>query len=135
MSERSAPIQQQRVPSGGELPIPVEIRRENATSVFGTAAPTTGLPRLLRIQAYRRPTHDPMRWLILLVADRVESGEHLAREAIAPGKQPLVVRHFARQIRAHPEGVVSLAAIVVGSVVLARLGVALVRRYCRQAPA
>lgn len=131
MMERSAPIEQQRVPPGGELPLPVEISGESATPVFGTADPTTGLPRRLRLLAYRRPPHDPVHWLLLLVADRVESGSHLIREAITPGKQHLVVRHFVRQARGHPEGVATIAAVVIGTAVLTRAGMLLASRNCR----
>lgn len=113
------------------MPIPIEIHPEKATPVFGTAQPRVGLIRWLKRQAYQLHIHDPRRWYLLILADRVETASELTREAITPGQQYLVVRHFARQARAHPEGVAALAAVVIGSAALARAGIMLYRRYCR----
>jgi hypothetical protein len=47
-----------------------------STPVFGTAQPPKGLSGLLRKAAYRIPEHKVKRWLMLLMADRVDIAEH-----------------------------------------------------------
>jgi hypothetical protein len=44
--------------------------------VYGTAAPPKGLSGLLRKAAYHYPDHWARHWMMLLVADRVDSWEH-----------------------------------------------------------
>jgi len=56
------------------------------TPVFGTAAPSRGVPRWLRRAAYRLPERRPASWLLLVAADRVEALEWRAR-----GSWPLLV--------------------------------------------
>jgi hypothetical protein len=89
------------------------------TPVFGTAqADVHGPAEQLRQQAYRRPTHDPMHWLLLLAADRAESAGTLLRETVQPGQQQYVVRHFARQARSYPMGFAGAAAATALAAVL-----------------
>src|SRR5262245_50232486 len=102
-----ATIVQQPLPPYLECPLPVQLGRGRLPPVFGAAEPTRGLPTAVRRVAYALPDYDARRWLLLLVADRVESGEVIAREAVTPGQQALVVRHFARQARAHPAGLLA----------------------------
>lgn len=119
---REGPITQQLPRVDEELPLPVRLRVERLTPVFGTARPTRGLPSMLRAAGYRYPSHDARRWLFLLLGDRVESSGSLLREAVTPGRMPLVVRHFRRQFEAHPVKTLATAfaaALLVGAVLRA----------------
>ncbi len=113
-------IAQQEPPPDGELPIPIQVSPGHATPVYGTAQPSHGLADQLRRRAYSHPAHDPKRWLLLLAADRAESSGNLAREAITPGSQGLVLRHFARQARAYPTSFAAAGAMLLGGIFLAR---------------
>ena len=67
------------VPSvhGAERPI---------TPVYGTAVPLRGLSGLIRAAAYRVPDYKPRRWLLLMMADRIDVLEHnLVPLALAVG--------------------------------------------------
>lgn len=97
------------------------------TPVFGMAEPARGLPEVIRRVAYGFPAHQPERWLLLLVADRVASGDSVAREAVTPGEQGLVIRHFRRQIQAHPVGA---AATVITPLLLGDAIWLITRRGC-----
>ncbi|HEY7060975.1 MAG TPA: hypothetical protein VII06_05820 [Chloroflexota bacterium] len=108
-------------PTVGELPIPMELEPEAATPVYGTASPTEGVPAQLRRLAYGLPQHDPNHWLLLLLADRVESGGNLLHEAGTLGQQGLVLRHFGRQARAYPAATAAFGALALGGVILAAL--------------
>lgn len=79
--------------------------------VYGTAQPTKGVPLVMHKAAYALPQHNPNHWLSLMAADRVESGENLAKELVIPGRQMSFLRHYARQISAEPVG----TAVVVGA--------------------
>ena len=103
-----------------EIPTPIEVRPESRTPVFGTAQPVSGVAEGLRRQAYALPTHDPKRWMLLLAADRAEISAHLAREAITPGGQGLVVRHFSRQARSYPLSFASAALLFAAAVLWRR---------------
>lgn len=46
------------------------------TAVFGTATPLRGLSGLLRRAAYRIPPYKARRWMMLVLADRVDVVEH-----------------------------------------------------------
>jgi hypothetical protein len=107
-------IAQQQPPPGGDRPIPMEIRPQSGTPVYGSAQPTTGPAEQLRRLAYRQPAHDPKRWLLLLAADRTETTGHLLREALSPCKQTLLARHLARQARAYPRGFAGALAALGG---------------------
>ncbi len=51
------------------------------TPVFSTANPPRGLSGLIRRAAYRLPDHYTNHWLLLLLADRVQSWTRRARNA------------------------------------------------------
>jgi hypothetical protein len=114
-------IMTQAHPPEGELPIPMQLDPAAATPVYGTGEPTEGMPAQLRRLAYGLPQHDPNHWLLLLLADRVESGGNLLREAASLGQQGLVLRHFGRQMRAYPGATAAFGALALGGVVLAAL--------------
>jgi hypothetical protein len=46
------------------------------TPVYGTVCPPRGISGLLRKAAYRIPEYKPRRWMLLLLADRVDVIEH-----------------------------------------------------------
>ncbi|HLH24147.1 MAG TPA: hypothetical protein VK066_16620 [Chloroflexota bacterium] len=117
-TERIVP---QAPPPSGELPLPVQVDPAAATPVYGTAEPASGLPAQIRRQAYSLPQHDPNHWLLLLLADRVESGGNLMREAASLGQQGLVLRHFGRQIRSYPGTTAAFGALALGGLILAAL--------------
>ncbi|WP_224241553.1 hypothetical protein [Hyalangium gracile] len=50
--------------------------------VFGTAAPPKGLSGVLRKAAYHYPDHWARHWMMLLMADRVDSWEHNLRRIL-----------------------------------------------------
>ena len=117
-AERIVP---QAPPAEGELPLPMELDPAAATPVYGTAAPTSGVPAQIRRQAYGLPQHDPNRWLLLLLADRFESGGNLVHEAASLGQQGLVLRHFGRQMRAYPAATAAFGALALGGLIIAAL--------------
>jgi hypothetical protein len=122
MTETMGIVQQEPLP-GQPLPIPVQLDPADLTPVYGTATPSHGLPKLLKFLAYRFPQHDASRWLILLVADQIAASGEITREAITPGDQGEVIRHFSRLARAHPLGFVAglaLPAAVVGTAIWLR---------------
>ena len=100
--------------------VPRELPADRLTPVFGTAEPTSGLPAAIRARAYRLSSANSARWLLLMFADRVETGGNLAKELVTPGRQPLVIRHVFRQARAEPLGTAWLAAAIALSVWLIR---------------
>jgi hypothetical protein len=59
------------------------------TPVFSTAVPVRGISGVMRRLAYRIPDYKARRWLILMLADRVDAVEHqparLAKSAAAVG--------------------------------------------------
>jgi hypothetical protein len=55
------------------LPHLVRMELGQLTPVFGTAQPPSGLSGLIRRAAYRIPEHEARRWLLLLLADRLEA--------------------------------------------------------------
>ena len=101
-------------PRGQELPLPIQLRPERATPVYGTAQPARGPAARLRRQAYMLPSHDPKHWALLLAADRVATTSALASEALSPGERRLVLRHFGRQARSYPKSFVAAAAVLAG---------------------
>ncbi len=46
------------------------------TPVYGTTAPKRGLSGLIRTAAYKMPPHQARRWMILMMADRIDVLEH-----------------------------------------------------------
>jgi hypothetical protein len=53
---------------------------EHMPPVFGTAVPPRGLSGVMRRRAYAIPEHRPSRWLLLLLADRVDVFEGLLED-------------------------------------------------------
>jgi hypothetical protein len=53
--------------------------------VFGTAQPPAGLSGVLRKLAYRYPTNWARRWMVLMLADRVDAVEHGMRRSLRGG--------------------------------------------------
>jgi hypothetical protein len=117
-------VEQQQIahqpPRGQELPLPIQLRPERATPVYGTAQPALGLAAKLRRQAYLLPSHDPKHWLLLLAADRAATAAALAGEAFRPGEQRLVLRHFGRQARSYLKSFPAAAAVLAGLLLWSR---------------
>jgi len=62
------------------VPVLVSVDVGELTPVFSTAVPPRGLSGLMRRRAYAIPEHQARRWLMLLVADRVDVWENRVRE-------------------------------------------------------
>jgi hypothetical protein len=73
------------------------------TPVFSTAIPTRGLSGALRTMAYKIPDYKARRWLLLMVADRMDVLEHnpqsLLKAALGVGFAGLSVVAFNRVLR------------------------------------
>jgi hypothetical protein len=86
MEQESQPV------AGAQLPIepqqsdyPVFVhggRLQGMPPVYGTAAPPKGLSGVLRKWAYHYPDHWARHWMMLLMADRVDSWEHNLRRVL-----------------------------------------------------
>jgi hypothetical protein len=120
-------VAQQPMPAERK-PEPVAVDPTNATPVYGNAVPSRGVATPVRAAAYSRPACDPMHWLTLLVADRIDVAGSVLGDLLVPGRQGEVVRHFARQFRAHPAGTV---AAILGRTALFALPFMLRRRRSR----
>jgi hypothetical protein len=59
-------------------------RRSAPTPTFGTAAPPKGLSGALRRFAYGLPDHRAPKWMVLLLADRVNVLERRAGRLMVP---------------------------------------------------
>jgi hypothetical protein len=66
--------------------------------VYGTAVPLAGLSGALRRSAYGRPDHVASHWLMLLLADRVDSWGTRARRLL-PVAAPLALLMLVRRRR------------------------------------
>jgi hypothetical protein len=119
MTQARPAIAQQQSPEE-EVPIPIQLRPERATPVYGTAEPERGPAAQLRRQAYLLPSHDPKRWLLLLAADRAAVAAALTGEALSPGEQRPVLRHFARQARSYRKSFAAAGAALAGILLWAR---------------
>jgi hypothetical protein len=51
-------------------------RRHELTPVYGTVNPPAKLSGLVRRLAYRAPDYRPRRWMLLMLADRIDVLEH-----------------------------------------------------------
>src|SRR3954471_18140671 len=58
-----------------DVPVLVSVDVGELTPVFSTAVPPRGLSGLMRRRAYQIPEHKARRWLLLLLADRVDVWE------------------------------------------------------------
>jgi hypothetical protein len=81
-------------------------QRRGLTPVYGTAQPPRGASGFLRRAAYRIPEHRARRWMLLMLADRVDVMEHRVPELLR-GEGWHVV---ARRVRANPAAALALAA-------------------------
>jgi hypothetical protein len=63
-----------QTPRGKELK---DVDRPELTATFGTGQPPRGLSGLLRKRAYRIPDYRARRWMLLLLADRIDAIESL----------------------------------------------------------
>lgn len=66
------PLVTRQVP---EIPVLVSVDVGELTPVFSTAVPPRGLSGLMRRRAYGIPEHKARRWMLLLLADRVDVWE------------------------------------------------------------
>ena len=69
------------------------------TPVFSTAVPTRGVSGLIRRAAYRIPDYKARRWLLLMLADRIDVVEHrpVVLLKVAAGAGLLGLSIFAAQ--------------------------------------
>jgi len=93
-----APWPNARIPPAsqpGRPSVPVRTRAgKPMTPVFGTSSPLRGVSGMIRRWAYTFPEHRARRWLLLILADRVEAtGPRLRR--LAPLAVPLLFATFA----------------------------------------
>lgn len=90
--------------------------RPGLTPVFGTTVPPRGLSGVLRRAGFRFSESDLRRWLILLLADRVDMVEGLVSD-VARGHVPRVYEEMGgrAELRHNPAGavrkVVTVAAV------------------------
>lgn len=78
------------VPQRQNVEVLVSTERPGITQVFGTAQPPSGVSGLLRRAAYAMTENDIRRWLVLLLADRVNVVEGVV-EDLAHGHVPNVL--------------------------------------------
>jgi hypothetical protein len=109
----------------------VSTERPRITRVYGTAQPPKGLSGWLRRQAFRHSENDLRRWLMLLLADRVNVGEGLV-EDLASGHVPNLYAEMGgrAELKHNPKGAARKAAIGLAAVAL--LAVALQRQRARR---
>jgi hypothetical protein len=72
------PIEQQK----SDYPVLMHGGKQKRPPVFGTAAPPKGLSGVIRKVAYKYPDHWARHWMMLLMADRVDSWEHNLRRML-----------------------------------------------------
>ena len=72
------PIEQQK----SDYPVLKHGGRQDLPPVYGTAVPPKGLSGVLRKLAYHYPDHWVRHWMMLLVADRVDSMEYRLRRML-----------------------------------------------------
>lgn len=72
------PIEPQR----SAYPVFIHGGKRQMPPVFGTAAPPKALSGVLRKVAYHYPDHWARHWMMLLMADRVDSWEHNFRRIL-----------------------------------------------------
>ena len=93
--------------------------RDGITPIFGTPQPPKGLSGMLRRVAFRFSENDIRHWLVLLMADRVNTGEGLI-EDLARGHVPNLYAEMGgpAEVQHNPRGAAKKAAIGAGLVVL-----------------
>lgn len=78
------------VPQAQKVEVLVSTERPGITQVFGTVQPPSGVSGLLRRAAYAMTENDIRRWLVLLLADRVNVVEGVV-EDLAHGHVPNIL--------------------------------------------
>ena len=78
------------VPQAQKVEVLVSTERPGITQVFGTAQPPSGLSGMLRRAAFTMTENDIRRWLVLLLADRVNVVEGVV-EDLAQGHVPNIL--------------------------------------------
>lgn len=112
---------------------PVEVlhstERDGITPIYGTPQPPKGLSGMLRRVAFKYSENDLRHWLLLLFADRINSGEGIVSD-LARGHVPNLYAEMGgpAELRHNPAGAARKAAVGVGLLVLC---VALSRRRKR----
>lgn len=115
-----------------QVKIHVSIERAGITPVFGTACPPSGLSGWIRDIAYRLGEARLSRWMLLLLADRINVIENLGVDLIS-GRLPHPIREMglgAERKRSGSIAKLGASAGVVASVV-GIAGFALARRNSR----
>jgi hypothetical protein len=69
-------------PQKSDYPVFMHGGKQKMPPVFGTAAPPKALSGLIRKVAYKYPDHWVRHWMMLLMADRVDSMEHNLRRIL-----------------------------------------------------
>lgn len=89
--------------------------RSGMTPVFGTTAPPRGISGMLRRVGFRFSENDLRRWLVLLMADRVDMVEGLVSD-VSRGHVPNIYAEMGgrAELKHNPAGAVRKAAVVVG---------------------
>lgn len=110
----------------------VSVERPRITRVYGTAQPPRGLSGWLRRRAFHHSENDLRRWLMLLLADRVNMGEGLIAD-LAGGHVPNLYAEMGGRVelRHNPGGFARKAAVGIGVAVF--LAFVLQRRLRRRA--
>jgi hypothetical protein len=63
-------------PQQSDYPVLLHGGKQQRPPVYGTAAPPKALSGALRKLAYKYPDHLARHWMLLIMADRVDSWEH-----------------------------------------------------------
>ena len=89
------------------------VERPGITPIFGTSAPPSGLSGKLRGAAYRISENDIRHWLLLMLADRVNTVEGIGSDLMR-GKVPNVLAEMgiAAEWRHNKAGLARKAAVV-----------------------
>lgn len=97
----------------------VSTERPRITRVYGTAQPPKGLSGWLRRQAFHHSENDLRRWLMLLLADRVNVGEGLVQD-LSRGHLPNLYLEMGgrAELMHNPKGAARKAAIGIAAVAL-----------------
>lgn len=69
-------------PQKSDYPVLMHGGKQKMPPVFGTAAPPKALSGLIRKVAYKYPDHWARHWMMLMMADRVDSWEHNLRRVL-----------------------------------------------------
>ena len=75
---------------------------DRPTPVVGTAQPPHGLSGMLRRTAYEIPEHQARRWLLLMLADRVDVFESQVGEALSGPLDRIGMPRSAARVRGNP---------------------------------